>query len=106
MKVLRTIFRMKYLILSSNYNFFLKDTFNMDFDYSELELPRQLVERLKRWHQEYFPIISMDENERLNSYANILQLDIEGVDLAEEIKSTLRTIKIKYYSEGQLKYIE
>jgi hypothetical protein len=94
---------MRYLVLSADYYSFLQDEFNEDFDYLELGLPKDLVERLEDWHNNYLPIVPMDKNERLSAGLVIAQLDIEGVNLAKEIKSALGDIKISYYSEGLLK---
>lgn len=97
---------MRWLILTADYNSFLRDEFDGEFDYMDLNLPIGLVERIKKWHEGYSVIIPMDEDERLRMNNRIIELDRHGIELAKEIKRQLVEVKVRYYSEGLLRYIE
>lgn len=97
---------MKYLILTADYASFLRDEFDEDFDYLDLNLSPDLIERLEEWHDDYLPIIQLDSGERLRISNEIIKLDERGIGLAKEIKLQLGEAKVKYFSEGLLKYIE
>lgn len=96
---------MRYLVLTADYTSFLRDEFDKEFEYQSLNLPTDLIEKLEEWHEEYLPIIQLDNDERLKLNAKILKLDERGIELAKEIKFQLGEVKVKYYSEGLLKYV-
>ena len=96
---------MKYLILTADHTRFLRDEFDDEFDYLNLNLPADLIKRLKEWHEDYLPIIQLDNDERLRMNTEILKLDERGVKLAKEIKFQLGEAKVKYFSEGLLRHI-
>ena len=97
---------MRYLTLKTDFNNFLKDDFNSDFTFDELEIPNSLLNEIILWYEEYRPYILMDSNERRLKYAEIDKLDLKGKKLASAIsKSIKEDVKIRYYSEGRLKYV-
>lgn len=77
---------MKYLILTADYASFLRDEFDEDFDYLDLNLSSDLIERLEEWNDDYLPIVKLDSGERLRSSNEIIKLDEQGIGLAKEIK--------------------
>lgn len=96
---------MKYLILTADYDSFLYDEFDIEFDYLDLNLPDELVRKLEKWHEDYLPMVQLNPEERLQINSEILKLDERGIELAKEIKFQLGEVKVKYYSEGLLKTI-
>ncbi|SHN07886.1 hypothetical protein [Chitinophaga sp. CF418] len=97
---------MKYLILTADYTSFLRDEFDEDFEYLNLNLSPDLIERLEEWHDDYLPIIQLNSDDRLKISNEIIKLDERGIGLAKEIKLQVEEVKVKYFSEGLLKYIE
>ena len=97
---------MMYLILSADVNSFLRNEFTSDFDIDELNLSSDLLEDIKSWHEQYFPIILMEEIER-KKYSQIIdELDKKGIFLAKMIAKTLNNgTKVKYFSEGKSVYL-
>jgi hypothetical protein len=97
---------MRYLTLSTDYNSFLKDDFDSNFSVKELGIPDSLLDEIIIWYKEYHPYILMDSNERRLKYSEIDKLDLKGKNLALAItKSINEDVKIRYYSEGRLKYL-
>ena len=97
---------MMYLTLSADVNSFLKNEFTFDFDIDELNLSSNLLEDIKGWHKQYFPIILMEHIERKKSSQIIDELDKKGIFLAKMIAKTLDNgTKVKYFSEGKLVYL-
>lgn len=97
---------MKYLILTADHTSFLRDEFDNDFDYLNLNLPADLIEKLREWHEDYLPITQLGNDERSRMNAKIIKLDEQGIKLAKEIKFQLGEAKVKYFSEGLLRYIQ
>lgn len=97
---------MTYLLLSADINSCLKNEFTHNFDIEELNLSSNLMEDIRNWYEQYFPIIFMEEAERKKLVTLIEQLDKKGIFLAKKISETLNNgIKIKYFSEGKLMYL-
>lgn len=96
---------MKYLVLTAEYNSMLHDEFDSGFDYMDLNLPEELTGKLKEWYEDYWPIIQLNSVERARLNAEIHKLDKRGIELAKEVKFQFGEAKVKYYSEGLLKYI-
>jgi hypothetical protein len=96
---------MKYLVLTADCTSFLRDEFNNEFDYLNLNLPIALIEKLRVWYEDYLPIIQLDNEERLKMNTEIIGLDERGLELAKEIRGQLGDVKVKYFSEGLLRYI-
>lgn len=73
----------------------------------DLNLPVDLTRRLEKWSEDYLPIVQLNSDERSSLNNDILKLDERGIGLAKEIRVQLREeeIKVKYFSEGLLRYI-
>lgn len=99
---------MKYLTLSADYiSFSLKDDYS-DSDLSQ-NLDLHLLDLLNGWNDEYKKIIPLSSKERVPLSKKIMELDHTGLILAQKIKDSLDSeekIKIKYFSEGNLMYLE
>ena len=98
---------MKYLTISSDYaSSGIKDDFGREIQKGDLPVEDVLWERLSEWVKKYSRIIMMEAQEREANMKLINQLDNEGILLAIEFKNNLGSeYKIKYYSEGLLKYL-
>ncbi len=98
---------MQYLILSPNYTgSCIKNEFSGSVDLDQLSLPKELEQEIVAWHEEYKKIIPLDENQRKSIVDHIEKLDQTGVALAKKIVDSIDGgAKIKYFSEGHLKYI-
>jgi hypothetical protein len=66
---------MRYLVLSANYNSFLRDEFDGEFHYMDLNLSIDLTKNLEEWHEEYLPIVQMDSDQRTSLNNEIVKLD-------------------------------
>lgn len=99
---------MRYLTLAAEYTgSCIKDDFSGQLEYSTLRLNDELSEELESWNEEYKKIIPLDIESRKLISNTIDALDEVGISLARKLaKSIQGEVKIKYYSEGRLKYIE
>lgn len=95
---------MRYLTLSVGYNSFLRDDFDGEFDC--LNLSDELVGELEVWYEEYLPVIQLDQSARMAMHEEIRRLDDRGIELGREIQKQLNDVKVRYYSEGWLKFID
>lgn len=97
---------MKYLIVDADFRSTgIRDEFKGDLTKNELKLSDKLWNELSAWVEKYSKIIPLDISEREKKKIN--KLDEEGFKLIEKIKNELNEeIKIRYYSEGKLKFIE
>ncbi len=96
---------MRYLILSADYNSIIRDEYNSEFELDDLNLSIELFLKLKDWYRKYYPLISMSDEERSKIQKLILELDEEGLNIAHLIMEQINDCKVKYFSEGQLKYL-
>ena len=96
---------MKYLTLAADYTVLdLKDQYTgkdiMSF------LPAGLSFKIQQWNKKYKKIIPLSTEERRQYENEINDLDMEGIAICEDIKKNLsEKIKIRYFSEGKLKYL-
>ncbi len=98
---------MRYLVLSADYFGYLRDEFSGKFALDEVPLPQELVRRVEEWLNEYRPIISMNDKLRGLAGVKIDALDATGKSLAIAIAANIRGgAKVKYFSEGLLRYLE
>jgi len=95
---------MIYLTLSIDINSFLKNDFDSNYNLDELNMPSSLLKELNSWYDDYYPIILIDNNERKNIQTLIEELDKRGILLSQKLMKVNRDIKVRYYSEGLLKY--
>ena len=98
---------MKYLTLAPDYtNSCLKDDFDGYIQLAELNLSNDLIRSLQKWHEDYRAIIPLSTDQRRKVISKIYNLDKIAIDLAKKIsKEVAGGAKIKYFSEGQLKYL-
>lgn len=98
---------MRYLTLSASYSdSCIKDEFGGYVPLEDIPIPNELRKKLKSWNDLYKEIIPMSINERKSLKVQIDILDMEGIKLAQEIKDNINgEVKLKYYSEGYLKFI-
>lgn len=98
---------MRYLILAPNYSSScIRDEFSEYIDLDSLSLPKDFLEKLEHWHSEYRKIIPLTEEERAKKRDIINNLDKIGISLAKQITNFIEGgVKIKYYSEGHLKFL-
>jgi len=92
---------MRYLIIDASlHGTGIRDEINGGYIEPEtLGIQQNTIERLKQWLVKY-------EEEHFNGYINsdiIINLDIEGKEIAVQIKKELNDIKISYYSDAKLK---
>lgn len=95
---------MRYLVLTADRYSFLRDEYDRDFDCSSLLLSADLRARIEQWYHDYLPVIRLNTAERMAIKADILLLDSRGIELASEIVAALIDVKVRYYSEGWLRY--
>src|SRR5262245_51913619 len=100
---------MMYLTLSADYlEFSLRDESAGQVSPGKLGLPDELVAELDRWNTRYQPVIPMGTAERQEEGVSSLirELDQVGQELANRIAgAVLGKPKVRYYSEGWLKYL-
>ena len=102
---------MRYLTVTADYRSTgIKDDYKDDvilfLDFSELPVSKELWDRLQDWVEEYSKIIPLSSEERKSEMNVINELDKEGIRIAKLFREELGhdNCKIKYYSEGLLKY--
>lgn len=95
---------MKYLILRADYNNqFLVNEFDQE---DEVSLPLEIWERFIDWNEQYKKFIPMSMEERKHYNQEINRLDEDALILMSELHRVFGSnIKIKYFSEGRMKYI-
>lgn len=97
---------MKYLTMASDYtNSCIRDDFANEIDLKILNLPKDLLNSIISWNEEYKEIMLLDEIDRVKKTSRIEQLDKEGIRLTLGLTKFLKDVKIRYYSEGKLKYL-
>lgn len=98
---------MRYLIIAPDYvETCIKDEFNGYIDYEELGIPQDFIEEINSWHLSYRQIIPLSMEERTKKTEDIERLDTQGLSIARKLmKKINEPIKVKYFSEGKLKYI-
>lgn len=98
---------MRYLILMPDYTqSCIKDEYNGYLEYEELNLPQDVIDEINSWHFAYKEFIPLSEKQRKSKMEEIELLDKQGINIAKKIISLCNfPLKIKYFSEGKLKYI-
>jgi hypothetical protein len=98
---------MKYLTLAADYTQSpLRDDFVGPVVPEEIGVPWELGDRIRDWNTRYRTIIPLDEAQRSHgSTAELIEaLDDEGLSLVNEIADALSDVKVRYFSEGHLRY--
>lgn len=97
---------MKYYTLSADYlDVSIVETAMGRVEINDLAVSPELRDAVVNWNERYQTIIPMEMSERsLTSNSVIInELDKEGLELADRIKSELpEEVKVGYYSEGRL----
>ncbi|MGH9189653.1 MAG: hypothetical protein ACRD0Q_06430 [Acidimicrobiales bacterium] len=73
----------------------------------EVGLTEGLGDRIRDWNDKYRAVIPLDEAERRSSptLELIEALDEEGLQLVGAIQAELSDAKVRYFSEGHLRYV-
>jgi hypothetical protein len=97
----------RYLTISADYlSSGIKDDFNGELQCEDLPISLELWELLTNWVKSYSTIIQEDVIARREKLGKIKQLDDEGILILKKISQELGSgYKIRYYSEGLLKYL-
>ncbi len=99
---------MRYLTVVADYTQSpLRDDYVGTVVPEEIGLSWELGAQLRDWNDRYRAIIPLDLADRTSAPASDLidLLDDEGLTLADAIGSTLQDVKVRYYSEGRLRYL-
>ncbi|MFN9025851.1 MAG: hypothetical protein ACK5VX_06630 [Akkermansiaceae bacterium] len=98
---------MIYLLLAASYRSSpVREEFGEYIESDELNVSDQLKDELRLWSDNYQPVIYLDMNSRKNISNEITELDLKGIFLAGRLASEMGgDVKVKYYSEGLLKFI-
>ncbi len=99
---------MKYLIVIPDYTgSCIQDEFEGEISLDDLDLPKNLIQELNTWHKSYREIIPLNQKERIKKNKEIEKLDLQGLELVKKINDSIPGgAKIKYFSEGKLKYLD
>ena len=67
----------------------------------------ELGDRLREWNDRYRPVIPLDLDDRTSGPIAelVTTLDLEGLRLTEAVAAELGDVKVRYYSEGRLRYV-
>lgn len=99
---------MRYLTVVADYTQSpLRDDYLGTVVPEEIGLPWELGAQLRDWNDRYRAIIPLDPADRMSAPVSELidVLDDEGLNLADAVSSTLEGVKVRYYSEGRLRYL-
>lgn len=98
---------MRYLVLTADYQVSgIKDEFEGGLSRDKLELPEGLWDEIEDWVSDYQHIIHLDSNERASLIDEITNLDARGLAIKQQIIEFYEgSVKVKYYSEGLLRYV-
>lgn len=99
---------MRYLTLSANYTeSALRDDHLGSVAPEEIDLPEELADRICDWKVRYRRIIPLSVEERAEeeTAALIDALDEEGLGLVKAISEARPDFKVRYFSEGHLRWV-
>lgn len=98
---------MRYLTMAADYTgSCLRDDFTGPIELTSLDLPQEFIEEIISWHCLYRKIIPLSEEQREKIMNEIDTLDAQGLKITEKLKTLIYGgAKIRYYSEGRLKYL-
>ena len=100
---------MRYLTVAADYmGSAIKDDYIGSLVAEEAGLSATLGERLRSWNTQYRSVIplSMEERAYGETRSLIEALDQEGLLIVQAIVAELGDVKVRYYSEGLLRYLE
>lgn len=99
---------MRYLTLAAHYTqSALRDDFVGTVVPEEVGLSECLGDRIRDWNDRYRAVIPLGEAERRSSPTSSLieTLDEEGLELVSAIVAELVDVKVRYFSEGHLRFV-
>lgn len=98
---------MKYLTLIPDYTgSCIQDDAGNAIEIQDLNLPKDFIDELASWHSAYREIIPLSDEQRLAITDRIEELDNIGLSLAGKLKDLMPGgAKVKYFSEGKLKFL-
>ena len=99
---------MRYLTVVADYTQSpLRDDYIGTVVPEEIGLSWELGAQLRDWNDRYRAILPLDAADRVSAPASDLidVLDDEGLNLADAVSSTLQDVKVRYYSEGRLRFL-
>lgn len=99
---------MRYLVLAAEYTqSALRDEDVGHVVPEEVGLSWELGDRIRDWNERYRRVIPLGPEKRAEPETAelIATLDKEGLALAAEIADALEDTKVRYYSEGHLRYL-
>lgn len=68
-------------------------------------LSSELRDDIAQWNESYQVVVPMDLRQRTEAAAFIQDLDTRGLELALRVAVELSPAKVRYYSEGLLRYL-
>ena len=96
---------MRYVTLSAGYTEpSLLDEACGPLDVRRAGISEELTGRIIAWNEEYQVVIPREPAEREEMTDLIERLDASGIALAREVQLELAPAKVRYYSEGRLRY--
>ena len=98
---------MRYIVLMPDYiGSCIRDEFGEEIKLESLNLPKNILDEINIWHDAYRQIIPLTMKERIQKIDDIEKLDVQGLKIANNLKKLIPGgAKVKYFSEGKLKYI-
>jgi len=98
---------MYYAIFSASYSDeCLREEFGAIVEMDTIGIEKELIDKISNWNKAYKEIIPLSSNERKEKSQKINLLDREGIALKQIIEEqSNEQCKIKYYSEGLLRYL-
>jgi hypothetical protein len=97
---------MRYAVLSADCGEpSLRDDSGRDAQDVWRALSQSLRDDIAEWHEAYQVVIPMDMVQRTEKAALIQELDRRGLELADSTTGELHPAKVRYYSEGRLRYL-
>lgn len=100
---------MRHLTVAAEYTgSAIKDDYIGSLVAEEAGLSDSLAGRLRSWNERYRWVIPLSMEERASGETRSLieALDEEGLRIARAIATELDEVKVRYYSEGQLGYLD
>lgn len=100
---------MRYLVFAAEYTqSALRDEHVGHVVPEEVGLSWELGVRIRDWNERYRRVIPLGPEKRREPETAelIASLDDEGLALAAEIADALEDTKVRYYSEGHLRYVQ
>ena len=98
---------MRYLSFMADYKgSCLKDDYDNEIDLGYFGLSKEMLNKIHIWNKKYSQLIPLSEDERSSFNKEIDILDAEGINICNELKEIIfEEVKIRYFSEGKLKYL-